>query len=203
AGGRQNALGGISKLVANGKGKEVIDAGAMKSVLKIMNNNLQESSLQASACVFINMAARSPSCKASIVELAEVTDGRTCAAISAAMRQHSNNSEVQRQGCTALWGLANLSTEMQLVLCDEGVVELLIATAQAHPREEQVASAAAGALLAIAKGNPNTQAMMASKGAPGAVKKVFGNHKTINFKGEFDDLRTWLREASRAVKAKK
>jgi hypothetical protein len=73
-----------------------------------------------------------------------------------------------------------------------------------HAFNESVMTAVTGALLATALGNPTTQEVLTSKGTQGAVKRMLNTFRNINFRGEFDELRVWLKKGnSRPISPKR
>mmetsp|Transcript_29934 Transcript_29934/g.41440 ORF Transcript_29934/g.41440 Transcript_29934/m.41440 type:complete len:647 (+) Transcript_29934:91-2031(+) len=99
------------------------------------------------------------------------------------------------QASTVLWGLSSGDPSVQAAVVNEGGVEALMQACNAHMETQVAVTAAVGALLATALGNLETQSVMAQKGASVVVRKVLSAHKTINFNGEFDELRSWLKAA--------
>ena len=134
-----------------------------------------------------------------------VVSGETPGAVLGVMRRYSRNSAVQQWGAMTLWALARDNPRCKRATLGTKVpggrgtaAEILANALKNHGGEsEGVAKALAGCILAFAVNDADWQRTWVEMAVPALVTRTMEAHPGLTFRGEFDDLRDWLRARSR------
>lgn len=112
----------------------------------------------------------------------------------AAMKSSPANAGVQTQTAGLLWGLCGLlGAPVQSILLNADASAFLLNALSAFPKNRELVWRVCGCLLAMAKGNPETQKYLAETGARDAVRKALLADPGMQYGGEFSTLRPWMR----------
>jgi len=198
------AMSALGSAVERGSAGDILDQITLQPVIKVMNAFPQDMQVQDVGCALVCALAWHPAGQAAMLKQPEVKSGEAVKAVKQALDRHPHQPVVQRHACMALWKLVSLSPSVQKQIVPEGAAGSLLKTIDRHKDNEDVCAAAAGALLASALGNERVQDELTKLGAQKSVKHVLSTHNSINFHGEFDGLRAWLKHSKKSsIKSKK
>jgi hypothetical protein len=183
-------------------GVEVVMKGGIKSIGAAIAGG--SSAFAAGAFALLHMFAAADVTGRRVRADERVVTGQTCATILGAMRRYHRNAAVQQWGGMALWALAKDNTRCKEATLGARVpggrgtaAEILTNALRLHgPSDENegAAKALAGAIMTFASNSREWQEALAELDAPAVVMAALDRHEGMTFKGEFDGLRSWLKQ---------
>jgi len=183
-------------------GVEVVMKGGIKSIGAAIAGGSSAFAAGAFALLHMFAAADVTGRRARADE--RVVTGQTCATILGAMRRYHRNAAVQQWGGMALWALAKDNTRCKEATLGARVpggrgtaAEILTNALRLHGpsgENEGAAKALAGAIMTFASNSREWQEALAELDAPAVVMAALDRHEGMTFKGEFDGLRSWLKQ---------
>ena len=183
-------------------GVEVVMKGGVKSIGAAIAGG--SSAFVAGAFALLHMFAAADVTGRRVRADERVVTGHTCATILGAMRRYHRNAAVQQWGGMALWALAKDNTRCKEATLGARVpggrgtaAEILTNALRLHgPSDENegAAKALAGAIMTFASNSREWQEALAELDAPAVVIAALDRHEGMTFKGEFDGLRSWLKQ---------
>jgi ABC-type molybdenum transport system ATPase subunit/photorepair protein PhrA len=128
-------------------------------------------------------------------------------AIIGVMTRFPRNAALQQWAATAVWAIVKdngrgKTAFMKATTTDEvtGKVTsmrvLKNVLTQFGSDSEATAQAVIGCVLSLAINSVSSQKIIADMAFPNLIMSVLAKHPTISFRGEFDNLREWLRDNS-------
>jgi hypothetical protein len=164
------------------------------------------SAFVAGAFALLHMFATADITSRRVLADERVVSGETCAVVLGAMRRYNRNAAVQQWGGMVLWALAKDNERCKSSTLNARVpggrgtaAEILTNALRLHgtkDENESVAKALAGAVMTFASNSREWQEALAEVDAPAVVMAALDRHAGLTFKGEFDGLRSWLRQNS-------
>jgi len=161
----------------------------------------------AGACALLHMLTTSALSYKRIQADAAVIDGTLFIAIIGCMTRFPRNAALQQWAATAIWALVKdnsrgKSAFMKAQVLDENEREVSAirvlnnALKQFGFESEATARAVIGCTLSLAVNSISSQKIIADMAMPNLILLILAKHPTISFRGEFDNLREWLRDNS-------
>ncbi len=161
----------------------------------------------AGACALLHMLTTSTLSYKRIQATDAVIDGTLFTAIIGVMTRFPRNAALQQWAATAVWAIVKENGRgktafMKATTTDEvaGTVTsmrvLKNVLTQFGGESEATAQAVIGCVLSLAINSVSSQKIIADMAFPNLIMSVLGKHPTISFRGEFDNLREWLRDNS-------
>ena len=185
-------------------GVEVVMKGGVRAIGAAIAGG--SSAFVAGAFALLHMFATADITSRRVRADERVVAGETCAVILGAMRRYNKNAAVQQWGGMALWALAKDNERCKSSTLNARVpggrgtaAEILTNALRLHgtsEKNESVAKALAGAIMTFASNSREWQEALAETDAPAVVMAALDRHAGLTFKGEFDGLRSWLRQNS-------
>ena len=183
-------------------GVEVVMKGGVKSIGAAIAGG--SSAFVAGAFALLHMFAAADVTGRRVRADERVVTGHMCATILGAMRRYHRNAAVQQWGGMALWALAKDNTRCKEATLGARVpggrgtaAEILTNALRLHGPSDQnegAAKALAGAIMTFASNSREWQEALAELDAPAVVIAALDRHEGMTFKGEFDGLRSWLKQ---------
>ena len=185
-------------------GVEVVMKGGVRAIGAAIAGG--SSAFVAGAFALLHMFATADITSRRVRADERVVAGETCAVILGAMRRYNRNAAVQQWGGMVLWALAKDNERCKSSTLNARVpggrgtaAEILTNALRLHgtkDENESVAKALAGAVMTFASNSREWQEALAEVDAPAVVMAALDRHAGLTFKGEFDGLRSWLRQNS-------
>jgi hypothetical protein len=185
-------------------GVEVVMKGGVRAIGAAIAGG--SSAFVAGAFALLHMFATADITSRRVLADERVVAGETCAVILGAMRRYNRNAAVQQWGGMVLWALAKDNERCKSSTLNARVpggrgtaAEILTNALRLHgtkDENESVAKALAGAVMTFASNSREWQEALAEVDAPAVVMAALDRHAGLTFKGEFDGLRSWLRQNS-------
>jgi len=161
----------------------------------------------AGACALLHMLTTSTLSYKRIQATDAVIDGSLFTAIIGVMTRFPRNAALQQWAATAVWAIVKdngrgKTAFMKATTTDEvtGKVTsmrvLKNVLTQFGSDSEATAQAVIGCVLSLAINSVSSQKIIADMAFPNLIMSVLAKHPTISFRGEFDNLREWLRDNS-------
>ena len=155
------------------------------------------------ACALIHMLTSSNLTLKRCQSDASVISGDMFKAILDAMSKSSSNIELQQWGATAIWALVKenhrAKVAFMLVKTNQGESSLRVlknALKDFGAESEGITRAVIGCTLALALNSVPSQKAISDLAMPYLMLDILAKHPQISFRGEFDNLREWLRDNS-------
>ena len=155
------------------------------------------------ACALIHMLTSSNLTLKRCQSDASVISGDMFKAILDAMSKSSRNIELQQWGATAIWALVKenhrAKVAFMLVKTNQGESSLRVlknALKDFGAESEGITRAVIGCTLALALNSVPSQKAISDLAMPYLMLDILAKHPQISFRGEFDNLREWLRDNS-------
>ena len=155
------------------------------------------------ACALIHMLTSSNLTLKRCQSDASVISGDMFKAILDAMSKSSSNIELQQWGATAVWALVKenhrAKVAFMLVKTNQGESSLRVlknALKDFGAESEGITRAVIGCTLALALNSVPSQKAISDLAMPYLMLDILAKHPQISFRGEFDNLREWLRDNS-------
>jgi hypothetical protein len=155
------------------------------------------------ACALIHMLTSSNVTLKRCQSDASVISGDIFKAILDAMSKSSSNIELQQWGATAIWALVKenhrAKVAFMLVKTNQGESSLRVlknALKDFGAESEGITRAVIGCTLALALNSVPSQKAISDLAMPYLMLDILAKHPQISFRGEFDNLREWLRDNS-------
>ena len=155
------------------------------------------------ACALIHMLTSSNLTLKRCQSDASVISGDMFKAILDAMSKSSSNIELQQWGATAIWALVKenhrAKVAFMLVKTNQGESSLRVlknALKDFGAESEGITRAFIGCTLALALNSVPSQKAISDLAMPYLMLDILAKHPQISFRGEFDNLREWLRDNS-------
>ena len=155
------------------------------------------------ACALIHMLTSSNLTLKRCQSDASVISGDMFKAILDAMSKSSSNIELQQWGATAIWALVKenhrAKVAFMLVKTNQGESSLRVlknALKDFGAESEGITRAIIGCTLALALNSVPSQKAISDLAMPYLMLDILAKHPQISFRGEFDNLREWLRDNS-------
>ena len=155
------------------------------------------------ACALIHMLTSSNLTLKRCQSDASVIGGDMFKAILDAMSKSSSNIELQQWGATAIWALVKenhrAKVAFMLVKTNQGESSLRVlknALKDFGAESEGITRAVIGCTLALALNSVPSQKAISDLAMPYLMLDILAKHPQISFRGEFDNLREWLRDNS-------
>jgi hypothetical protein len=185
-------------------GVEVVMKGGVRAIGAAVAGG--SSAFVAGAFALLHMFATADITSRRVLADERVVSGETCAVVLGAMRRYNRNAAVQQWGGMVLWALAKDNERCKSSTLNARVpggrgtaAEILTNALRLHgtkDENESVAKALAGAVMTFASNSREWQEALAEVDAPAVVMAALDRHAGLTFKGEFDGLRSWLRQNS-------
>jgi hypothetical protein len=161
----------------------------------------------AGACALLHMLTTSTLSYKRIQATDAVIDGSLFTAIIGVMTRFPRNAALQQWAATAVWAIVKDNSRgktafMKATTTDEvaGTVTsmrvLKNVLTQFGSESEATAQSVIGCVLSLAINSVSSQKIIADMAFPNLIMSVLRKHPTISFRGEFDNLREWLRDTS-------
>ena len=161
----------------------------------------------AGACALLHMLTTSTLSYKRIQANDAVINGTLFNAIVGVMARFPRNAALQQWAATAIWAIVKdngrgKTAFMKASATDEVAGDmpsmrvLKNALTQFGGESEATAQAVIGCILALAVNSVSSQKIIADMAIPNHIMSVLSTHPTISFRGEFDNLREWLRDNS-------
>ena len=155
------------------------------------------------ACALIHMLTSSNLTLKRCQSDASVISGDMFKAILDAMSKSSSNIALQQWGATAIWALVKenhrAKVAFMLVKTNQGESSLRVlknALKDFGAESEGITRAVIGCTLALALNSVPSQKAISDLAMPYLMLDILAKHPQISFRGEFDNLREWLRDNS-------
>ena len=181
-------------------GVEIVMKGGVKSLTSAIVNG--SSAFAAGGFALLHMFATAEVTTRRVKADEGITSGVTTAAILGVMRRYMKNQAVQQWGGMVLWALAKDNARCKVATLNARIpggrgtaAEILTNALRQHSGDgEATAKALCGTIMTFASNSQEWQEALAELGAPQVVMAALETHSTLTFKGEFDTLRSWLRQ---------
>jgi len=155
------------------------------------------------ACALIHMLTSNNLTLKRCQSDASVLSGDMFKAILDAMSKSSSNIALQQWGATAIWALVKenhrAKVAFMLAKTNQGESSLRVlknALKDFGAESEGITRAVIGCTLALALNSVPSQKAISDLAMPYLILDTLAKHPQISFRGEFDNLREWLRDNS-------
>ncbi len=155
------------------------------------------------ACALIHMLTSNNLTLKRCQSDASVLGGDMFKAIFDAMSKSSSNIALQQWGATAIWALVKenhrAKVAFMLAKTNQGESSLRVlknALKDFGAESEGITRAVIGCTLALALNSVPSQKAISDLAMPYLILDTLAKHPQISFRGEFDNLREWLRDNS-------